>query len=76
MAIIPLFILTNSKRFRYLDKFGDVQIEPQQLINRISMYAFLLVIFFVKVFALERGIMARFVEDYDEEKHALSPWLE
>ena len=29
VAMIPLFIVTNSKRFRYLDKFGDVQIESK-----------------------------------------------
>lgn len=29
LAMIPLFIVTNPKRFRYLDKFGDVQIEQQ-----------------------------------------------
>ena len=40
------------------------------------MYAFLFVIIFVKVFALERGIMARFVEDYDEERHNLPKWFE
>ena len=43
---------------------------------RVSMYAFLFVIIFVKVFSLERGIMARFVEDYDDEKHSLPTWIE
>ena len=75
VAMIPLFIVTNSKRFRYLDKFGDVQIESSQWITRISMYAFLLGIMYIKVFALERGVMARMVEDYDEEKHSLVGWF-
>ena len=27
VAMIPVFIVTNSKRFNYLNKFGDVEIE-------------------------------------------------
>ena len=39
------------------------------------MYAFLLIIMYVKVFALERGVMARLVEDYDEKRHSLLGWI-
>ena len=53
-----------------------MEMETQTLLMRISTYAFLLVIIFVKVFALERAIMSRFVEDYSDEKHSLYAWVE
>ena len=40
-----------------------------------ATYIFLFVVIFAKVYALERGTMARFVEDYNEDMHKLPSWI-
>ena len=71
VAIIPIFIVTNAKRLSHLDNGESADPDSNAWIMRMTFYAFLFIVIFVKVYALERATMCRFVEDYNEDVHKL-----
>ena len=71
---MPLLIFSSWTRREARDKhfLEDVTLE-----EKVIYFSILFALTIVKVFKMERGIMKRFVEDYDPEVHNFSlswPW--
>ena len=71
---MPLLIFSSWTRREARDKhfLEDVTLE-----EKVIYFSILFALTMVKVFKMERGIMKRFVEDYDPEVHNFSlswPW--
>eukprot|EP00354_Favella_ehrenbergii_P001499 CAMPEP_0170454794 /NCGR_PEP_ID=MMETSP0123-20130129/2923_1 /TAXON_ID=182087 /ORGANISM="Favella ehrenbergii, Strain Fehren 1" /LENGTH=99 /DNA_ID=CAMNT_0010717617 /DNA_START=726 /DNA_END=1025 /DNA_ORIENTATION=- len=72
-CIMPVFILGrwhHEKEARQNNFLEDVPV-----FEKVIWFSILLALTLVKVFKMEeRGIMKRFVEDYDPEVHEKLPW--
>ena len=52
-----------------------IEQDPDVLIHKTILYTSLCILIFAKVFYLERIVMRRMQEDYDETRHTLPDWL-
>ena len=75
IAFIPLFIVTNAKRLSHLDNGESNDSDTNTKLMKLATYVFLFLIIFVKVYVLERGTMSRFVEDYNEDVHKFTRFV-
>lgn len=69
--VMPMFIFTSWTRGEARTKHF---LEDVPVLEKVGFFLILFIITLVKVFKLERGIMKRFVEDYDPEVHENLSW--
>ena len=70
--IVPSFIIYKVFRL-HGEKRTTQQLEEIPLYIKVGGFAFLFFLLLMKNFHMERGIMKRFVEDYDPEIHESFP---
>ena len=75
IVVIPLFIVTNAKRLSHLDNGESTETDINTKLMQVATYVFLFLVIFAKVYVLERGTMSRFVEDYIEDVHKFSKFI-
>lgn len=71
--IMPVFILSNlstqSEKRKHIEETSDFV--NYTFLERVGIFTILSILLLLKNVKLERGIMKRFVEDYDSEIHFL-----
>ena len=70
-CIMPIFVLSNMRMQNEVRKAHSL--DDVSVYAKVIGFAVLFLLLLVKNFHMERGIMKRFVEDYDPEVHENFP---
>ena len=72
LIIMPLFIIMGWWRFEYETRTLH-KLDQIPLYVKVGGFIVLFILLLIKNFHMERGIMKRFIEDYDPEVHENFP---